>query len=122
MDITYCCRTDCQKIECPRHQFNAPFGDISIADLEKEGCFAGIPSDGTPIVRDVTKDMLHIKDPAEPGTITVNLNDIKSVESYLGTPCLICGDSVVVRALECSPKICDKCIEAVMHIRNTLNL
>jgi hypothetical protein len=39
MGITYCSRTNCQKMSCEYHQHGAPKGvDISIADRDN-GCF-----------------------------------------------------------------------------------
>lgn len=35
----------------------------------------------------------------------------------LGTPCLICGDSVKIQYPNETPKICDKCKAAVMAMR-----
>lgn len=38
-DITYCSQTLCAHLDCVRHQYNAPAGDISIADLNDGLCF-----------------------------------------------------------------------------------
>lgn len=39
MDITYCSQTMCAHLDCGRHQYHAPTGDISIADLNDGLCF-----------------------------------------------------------------------------------
>lgn len=52
-------------------------------------------------------------------TITVDLN--KDVSIYeLGTPCLICGETVEIDQHSQVPKICDKCKNAVMSVRRLL--
>lgn len=38
----------------------------------------------------------------------------------IGTPCLICGDTVSIASCYVGPKICDKCKEAVLHVRQQL--
>lgn len=38
----------------------------------------------------------------------------------IATPCLICGDSVPIEHYSKAPKICDKCKEAVLLIRNMM--
>lgn len=38
-DITYCSRTMCAHLDCLRHQYHAPVGEISIADLNDGLCF-----------------------------------------------------------------------------------
>lgn len=38
----------------------------------------------------------------------------------IGTPCLICGDTVTIAFYYAGPKICDKCKEAVLHVRQKL--
>jgi hypothetical protein len=38
-DITYCSQTMCAHLNCLRHQYHAPSGDISIADLNDGLCF-----------------------------------------------------------------------------------
>ena len=49
-------------------------------------------------------------------------NDIASVKIdctavEIGTPCLICGESVPVFGGHYAPKICEKCKAAVMKVR-----
>ena len=38
-DITFCSQTMCAHLDCMRHQYHAPAGDISIADLNDGSCF-----------------------------------------------------------------------------------
>lgn len=38
----------------------------------------------------------------------------------IGTPCLICGDSVKIQYPNETPKICDKCKAAVMAMREKM--
>jgi hypothetical protein len=122
MDITYCSRTECGDTSCIRHQFNAPHGDISIADLNNGKCFIDNNQLYTDTLRTPSTEMLHIKDLAERETTEVSL-DFETLEATeLATPCLICGEAVATDWFNISPKICDECKKAVMHIRNTLGL
>ena len=48
-DVTYCSQTLCAHLECIRHQYHAPAGDISIANLNDGLCFDPmffLPDDG----------------------------------------------------------------------------
>ena len=39
----------------------------------------------------------------------------------IGTPCLICGESVPIFHIHDTPKICQKCKDAVMKVRGELS-
>ena len=41
-----------------------------------------------------------------------------SERNEIGTPCLICGESVLVGWYDFQPKICEKCKAAVMKMRD----
>lgn len=45
--------------------------------------------------------------------------DFRSPE--IATPCLICGDEIPVYGLNCRLQVCDKCREAVMVVRATID-
>lgn len=121
MDITYCSKVDCLDSRCPRHQYNAPDGDISIANLDNGTCFVGV-HEHTGMLREPIAEMLHIKDLADMEA-KANEFDFETIEATkLCTSCLICGESVATDWFNISPKICDECKKAVMHIRSTLML
>lgn len=40
--------------------------------------------------------------------------------SEIGTPCLICGESVAVDFVGSGPKICEDCKQAVLHVKELL--
>ena len=42
-------------------------------------------------------------------------------KSSIGTPCLICGETVVIQYYCDVPKICDKCKAAVMVMREQMD-
>lgn len=61
-------------------------------------------------------------------TKTAKIN-ISKVECYLSTACLVCGEGVRLTTEEeyamrsgfhVNPKICDKCKEAILHIRKSI--
>lgn len=47
-------------------------------------------------------------------TLTVNAT------STIGTPCMICGETVVIDDPSQAPRICDKCKDAVVSVRGLL--
>lgn len=40
--------------------------------------------------------------------------------SEIGTPCLICGESVAIEFVGGGPKICEDCKQAVLHVKELL--
>lgn len=46
---------------------------------------------------------------------------IEAVETHLGTPCMVCGESVPIFNPREAPKICDKCKAAIMKMREDSN-
>ncbi len=40
--------------------------------------------------------------------------------SEIGTPCLVCGEAVIVGFVGGGPKICEECKQAVLHVRDLL--
>ena len=42
---------------------------------------------------------------------------ILKTEPIIGTPCLVCGEAVKIKDPNDTPKICDKCKEAILRVR-----
>ena len=60
-------------------------------------------------------------------TITINANILEFAKASIGVECLICGESVLLTGFEEMEarnhsiyKVCDKCKQAVMKIRETI--
>ena len=53
------------------------------------------------------------------GYYTTNFSD--SSKSSIGTPCLVCSETVPIFDYRDVPKICDKCKTAIMAMRKQLN-
>ena len=54
-----------------------------------------------------------------PMNSTVTIKIPKKSNSWIGTPCLICGDAVPLEN-ELGAKICDKCKAAVLKVRSEM--
>lgn len=107
MDITYCSKKECSNLQCNRHQINIPKKPIdiavSIANMDT-GCYVSPLSD-------LDVNGLFNSEQIYSGNIPI---------SNIGTPCMICGESVPITLYDAPPKICDNCKDAIKFVREHL--